>query len=257
MKKYKSFFSLALALALVISVCASCSDHNGSNQPPLASGSVIVADDSIPDRAPNIKGVVTSVTYVREGITMLVEVPGNNDAYADGGVYVTLTSRTVVETENKQRFKDYTAISPGDTVSVWYYGSSTTTSPEYAMAQGVRVTSRVEDLLLTVRLNNTTIMASPAEADVTSTDIKPLLYGSYLVYTGEGNLYIDFTKKAMAVSGYAAALKEGGSSYHMKANAESMTCEIPANMAKGEYNVTLKVDYEDGADYYMFTLSIQ
>lgn len=257
MKKYISLFSLALLPALIISFCASCSGQNNSNQPPLASGSVIVADDSIPDRAPNITGVVTNVSCVREGIVMLVEIPGQNNTYADGRVYVTVSSKTIAERDNKQRFSDPKEITPGDTVSVWYSGSATGTSPEYAMAQGVRVTSRVEDFLLTARLGDTTVMASPTEGEVTSTDIKPLLYGSYLIYTGEGNLYLDYTKKATALSATAIPLKSGESGYHFKADAESMTCEIPANMTSGEYAVTVKVDYEGGADYYLFTLRAQ
>ena len=256
MRKYMPFFSFALALALIVSVCASCSGQS-SGQPPLASGSVIVADDSIPDRTPNITGVVTSVAYVREGVTILVEIPGKNNTYADGRVYVTITSRTIVEAGGKKHLDDPQAISPGDTVSVWYYGTSTGTSPEYAMAQAIRVTSRVEDLLLTVKLNDSTVMASPAEGEVTLTDIRPLLYGSYLIYGGEGNLHINFTKRAVALSANAVPLEPNGSSYHLKADAESMICEIPANIGKGEYNVTLKVDYEDGADYYVFTLSVR
>lgn len=256
MRKYISFLSMALSLALLLSVCASCSGQDHSDQPPLASGSVIVADDSIPDRTPNITGVVTNVSRVREGAVILVELPGKNNTYADGRVYVTVTSRTVVESADKQRFDDPTGIAPGSTVSVWYSGSATGTSPEYAMAQGVRVTSQVEDFLLTARLGGATVMASPVEGEVTSTDIKPLLYGSYLIYNGEGNLYLHFTKKVTALSANAIPLTSGEASYHLKADAESMTCEIPANMAKGEYTVTVNVDYDGGADYYMFTLNV-
>lgn len=256
MRKYISYLSMALSLALLLSVCASCSGQDHSDQPPLASGSVIVADDSIPDRTPNITGVVTNVSYVREGTVMLVEIPGKNNTYADGRVYVTVTPHTVVESADKQRFDDPTDIAPGSTVSVWYSGSSTGTSPEYAMAQGVRVTSQVKDFLLTAKLGGTTVMTSPTESEVTSSDIKPLLYGSYLIDTGEGNLYLNFTKKVTALTANAIPLKAGEASYHLKADAKNMTCEIPANMASGEYTVTVKVDYDGGADYYMFTLCV-
>lgn len=242
----------------MISVCASCSGEDNSGQPPLASGSVIVADESIPDRAPNITGVVTGVARVREGVTLLVEIPGKNNAYADGRVYVTVTSKTIVETDEKKRLDDAASIAPGDTVSVWYSGNSTGTSPEYAMAHGVRITSRVEDMLLKIGLGDTVVMASPAEGEVTSTDIKPLLYGSYLIWTGEGRLHVDFTKKVTALSAVAMPLKASEeSSYHLKADTVGMTLEVPANITVGEYLVTLKVDYDEGADYYVFTLNVQ
>lgn len=257
MKKYITLMTFALSMALVLSLCAACSGQNHSDQPPLASGSVIVADDSIPDRAPNITGVVTGIADVREGVTMLVEIPGKNNTYADGRVYVTVTAKTIVQTNDKKPLEESHPIQPGDTVSVWYSGNSTGTSPEYAMAQGVRVTSRVEDQLLTVKLGDATVMASPTEGDVTRTDIKPLLYGSYLIYPGEGNLYIGFPKAAIALSATALPLREGENGYHLKADPERMLLEVPANMTAGEYLVTLKIDYENGADYYMFTLNVQ
>ncbi len=254
----RKLLSAILTAALVLLSVTACGSRK-SDQPPLASGSVIVADDSIPDVAPNISGVVTSMTRVRDGVTLLVEIPGKNNSYMGDKVYVTATSKTVVESESKTRYDDPEQIIPGDTVSVWYSGSSTGTTPAYAMAQGVRVTSQVEDLLLTVRHGETTVMASPAEGEVTSSDIHPLFYGSYLVSHGEGNLFLYFAKKPMKISATAvsASSKEDATPYHFKSDDSSLTAEIPANLPQGDYTVTVKAEYEDSADYYIFTLSIR
>ncbi len=254
----RKLLSAVLTLALVLIPLTACGNHT-SDQPPLASGSVIVADDSIPDVAPNISGVVTGMTRVRDGVTLLVEIPGQNNSYMGEKVYVTATSKTVVESERKTRYDDPEQIIPGDTVSVWYTGSSTGTSPEYAMAQGIRVTSRVEDLLLTIRHGETTVMASPAEGEVTSSDIHPLFYGSYLISRGEGDLFMYFAKKPVRIGATAvsASSKEDAATYHFKTYNSSLTAEIPANLAPGDYTVTVKAEYEDSADYYIFTLSIR
>lgn len=254
MKKALSVLLIAALIPIFSTACGS--KTNNPDQPPLASGSVIVADDTIPDSSPNISGVVTGIAYVREGIVMLVEIPDKSNNYADGRVYVTVTSKTVIESENKTRYDSYNYITPGDTVSVWYSGNATGTSPEYAMARGVRVTAQVEDLLLTVRHGDTTIMASPAEGEVTSTDIRPLLYGSYLIWSGEGNLHTRFAKKPKAVSASAVSIKSGETTFHFKSETEDVL-ELPATMPQGEYTVTVKAEYEESADYYIFTLCIQ
>ena len=258
MKPTISLISLVLAATLLLSVCVSCRGEDTSGQPPLASGSVIVADDSIPDRAPNITGVVTAVTAVREGVTLLVEIPGKKNTYADERVYVTVTSHTIVETGDRHRLDDAASIAPGDTVSVWYTGSAAGTSPAYATAHGVRVTARVEDMLLKLRLGGTEIMASPAENEVTATDIKPLLYGSYLVWPGEGTIHLSFPKKVTALSATATPLKiQTEGSYHLKTDAAGLLLEVPANLPSGESLVSLRVDYEEGTDYYMFLLHVR
>ena len=256
-KRMIAVAALSLTTVLLLGFCTACKGKGESGQPPLASGSVIVADDSIPDRAPNITGVVTSVSKAREGVTVLVELPGKNNTYADGRVYVSVTGRTILQGADKQRLSGVGDIRPGDMVAVWYSGSSTGTSPEYAVAQGVRVTSHVEDLLLTVRLGDTVVMTSPAEGEVTKTDIKPLLYGSYLIYTGEGALHLGLTGAVREIAAGAVPLTAGGSAHHLKADAASMTLEIPANMTAGDYLVTVKVDDSEGANYYLFTLSVQ
>ncbi len=254
----RKLLATVLTATLVLLSVTACGSHQ-SGQPPLASGSVIVADDSIPDVAPNISGVVTSMTRVRDGVTMLVEIPGKNNSYMGDKVYVSVTSKTVIESENKTRYDNPEQIIPGDTVSVWYSGQSTGTTPAYAMAQGVRVTSQVEDLLLTVRHGETTVMASPAEGEVTSSDIHPLFYGSYLISHGEGNLFMYFAKQPIKVSATAisASVKEDTATYHFKIDNRNLTAEIPANLSQGEYIVTVKAEYEDNADYYIYTLSIQ
>lgn len=260
-RKIITMTALALTVALTLSVCTACKGRGGSNQPPLASGSVIVADDSIPDRAPNITGMVTGVAKVREGVTVLVEIPGKNNTYADGRVYVTVTNRTILEDADKKRLTGTAAILPGDMVSVWYSGNATGTTPEYAVAQGLRVTSNAvgqdEDLLLTIRLGDTEIMASPAEGEVTRTDVKPLLYGSYLIYTGEGVLHLGYGGTVKEIAANAVPLTAGETAHHLRTDASAMTCEVPANMTAGEYLVTVRMDDSDGADYYMFTLRVQ
>lgn len=257
----KKYLSLLLASMLFLTLFTTACSDNDTSQPPLASGSVIVADDSIPDISPNISGIVTNISYVREGITLLIEIPEQNKNSAEGKVYVSVTSKTVVEDKDKKRYANINEIMPGDTVSVWFSGNSTGTSPEYAVAQGIRVMSHMEELLLSVRLSDSVIMASPAEGEVTSTDLSPSLYGSYLITFGEGDLQLSFIKVPtnFTVSAISTVTNENGqnSIYHFKCDIESSSCEIPSNMESGEYIVSVKAEYSEGADYYIFTLCAQ
>lgn len=257
----KKYLSLLLASMLFLSFFTTACSDNDTSQPPLASGSVIVADDSIPDISPNISGIVTNISYVREGITLLLEIPEQNKNSAEGKVYVAVTSKTVIEDKDKKRYESMNEIMPGDTVSVWFSGNSTGTSPEYAVAQGIRVMAHMEELLLSVRFNNSVIMASPANGEVTSTDLSPSLYGSYLIAPGNGDLHLNFIKAPtnFTVTANSMATDENGqnSTYHFKCNVENLYCEIPANMEFGEYIVSIKAEYTEGADYYIFTLCVQ
>lgn len=252
---------LILAVMLIMTLFTTACSDNNTSQPPLASGSVIVADDSIPDISPNISGVVTSISYSREGSSLLVEIPDQNKNSAEGKVYVSVTAKTVVEDKDKKRYESINDIKPGDTVSVWFSGSTIGTSPQYAVAQGVRVMSGMEELLLSVRLGNSEIMASPAAGEVTSTDISPSLYGSYLVSTGEINLKMHFSKapKSFTVNAVSLSADENAqnSVYHFNCSVADYSCTAPANMEKGEYTVSVKAEYSNGTDYYIFTVSVQ
>ena len=176
----KRVFFLTVAFIVSLTLICSCGVGGDYDQPPLASNSVIVADDSIPEGvSPNITGVITSISEVRDGIMILVEIPDAKNTYSDNRYYVTVTAKTVAENNDKTRCSSYRELATGDTVSVWFTGGSTGTTPEYAVAQGVRITSKVEDLLMTVKLGGNVIMASPTAGEVTSTDIKPLLCSSH------------------------------------------------------------------------------
>lgn len=247
----------AAALAALTLLCACGTDGNDPSQPPLASNSVIVADDSIPDGiSPNITGVVTSISEVREGMVMLVEVPDAKKTYGDNRVYVTVTGKTVLEAQDKTRYQSYSQISPGDTVSVWFTGISTGTTPEYAVAQGVRVTSRVEDQLMTVRHHDSVIMASPTAGEVTSGDYKPLLYGSYLITDGNGTLCTGFVKKPVNIVAYAVSA-QSGETFYLSGDGSIDELELPGTLTDGEYTVTVKAEFEDSSDYFVFTLSVR
>ena len=71
----KMLIITAALLSAMTLLCACAGGVNDPVQPPLASNSVIVADDSIPDGiSPNITGVITSISEVRDGIMILVEI---------------------------------------------------------------------------------------------------------------------------------------------------------------------------------------
>ena len=253
--------AILTAAALLSSCMTACSSGTQTPQPPLASGSVIVADDTIPDSVPNMVGVVTSVTEVRDGCTLLVEVPGKNNSYTDGRVYVSVTSKTLVESAENVRFDTPGRILPGDTVSVWYSGRSTGTTPEYAVAQGILITARNTDLLLAVRHGTTTVMASPGSGEeVTASDVKPLLYGSYLLSHGEGFIYLQMTPRPARIRVSAIPMGSGsgsaGTVYHLSADVGTMTAEIPANMPPGDYIVHVHTENADNADDFIFILSV-
>ena len=79
----KRLLIFTAALLTVITLLNACSmGGKDLDQPPLASNSVIVADDSIPEGiSPNITGVVTSISEVRDGIMILVEIPDAKNTY--------------------------------------------------------------------------------------------------------------------------------------------------------------------------------
>ncbi len=249
-----------LAVAALMSLTLVCSCGNGGkdpNQPPLASNSVIVADDSIPEGiSPNITGVITSISEVRDGISVLVEIPDAKNAYSDNRYYVTVTAKTVVENKDKVRCESYREIAPGDTVSVWFKGGTTGTTPEYAVAQGLRVTSVIDDLLMTVRHGESVIMASPTAGEVTSTDVKPLLYGSYLITDGNGILTLAFAKQPVSVTASAVSV-ETGETVYLSSSGILNELEIPGSLNNGEYTVTVKAESDEGADYYVFLISVR
>lgn len=246
--------SAALLMAMTL-VCSCAGGTNDPDQPPLASNSVIVADDSIPEGiSPNITGVVTSISEVRDGIMVLVEIPDAKNAYSENRYYITLTGKTVVENPDKTRCESIRALTPGDTVSVWFTGSPTGTTPEYAVAQGVRITSKVDDLLMTVRHGENFIMASPTAGEVTSTDIKPLLYGSYLITDGNGTLSLGFAKEPANITASAVS-SENGETIYLPGDLHEL--ELPGTVKAGEYTVTVKAESESGADYYIFLLSVR
>ena len=96
----------AAALMAMTLICSCGYGANDPNQPPLASNSVIVADDSIPDGiSPNITGVITSISEVRDGIMILVEIPDAKNVFSDNRYYVTVTAKTVVENKDKVRYR--------------------------------------------------------------------------------------------------------------------------------------------------------
>lgn len=257
MKKRKLVLLMTAAVLMSISFLGACTGNaKDPDQPPLASNSVIVADDSIPEAiSPNITGVITGVSEVREGISILVEIPDTKNKYSDNRFYVTVNEKTVVENADKKRFDSFRELHPGDTVSVWFTGASSGTNPEYAVAQGVRVTSKVEDMLLTVRQGEYTIMASPTAGEVTSSDIKPLLYGSYLITDGNGTLTFGFAKQPVRVTASAVAAQSGETLYLTGQALDEL--ELPGTLKNGDYTVTVKVESEDSADYYMFILSVR
>ena len=254
----KRLLIFTAALLTVITLLNACSmGGKDPDQPPLASNSVIVADDSIPEGiSPNITGVVTSISEVRDGIMILVEIPDAKNTYSDNRYYVTVTGKTVVENKDKTRCESYHELTPGDAVSVWFTGISTGTTPEYAVAQGVRITSKVDDLLMTVRHGENTIMASPTAGEVTSTDIKPLLYGSYLITDGNGNLTLDFAKMPVNVTASAVSAENGETIYLSSARGMN-ELELPGTLKAGEYTVTVKAESEESADYYIFIISVR
>ncbi|MBQ9901544.1 MAG: hypothetical protein IJM51_04050 [Clostridia bacterium] len=253
----KRLLILTAAVWMAMTLMCSCGGGKDSNQPPLASNSVIVADDSIPEGiSPNITGVITSISEVRDGISVLVEIPDAKNAYSDNRYYVTVTGKTVLENKDKVRCESYREISPGDTVSVWFKGGTTGTSPDYAVAQGVRITSKVDDLLMTVRHGESVVMASPTVGEVTSTDIKPLLYGSYLITDGNGILSLDFAKPPVSVTASAISV-ETGESVYLPSSGSVTELEIPGTLNEGDYTVTVKAESDEGADYYIFILSVR
>ena len=247
----------AAALMAMTLICSCGYGTNDPNQPPLASNSMIVADDSIPDGiSPNITGVITSISEVRDGIMILVEIPDTKNVYSDNRYYVTVTAKTVVENKDKVRCENYREIAPGDTVSVWFKGGTTGTTPEYAVAQGLRITSKVDDLLMTVHHGESIIMASPTAGEVTSADIKPLLYGSYLITDGNGILTLDFAKPPVSVTASAVSAQNGETVY-LSSSGSMNELEIPGALSSGEYTVTVKAESDNGADYYVFIISVR
>ena len=254
----KKLIKVTAAVIVMLTLMSGCgSGINDPDQPPLASNSVIVADDSIPEGiSPNITGVITSTCEVRDGIMILVEIPDAKNTYSENRYYVTVTGKTVIQDENKKRSESYCELTPGNTVSVWFTGTSTGTMPEYAVAQGVRITSRVEDLLMTVHHGESVIMASPTSGEVTSTDIKPLLYGSYLITDGNGNLNLCFAKTPVRIIASAVSQKNGETIF-LATDSGISELELPGTLEIGDYLVTVKAEYDDSEDYYVFTLSIR
>ena len=254
----KRMLFLTVTLLFAIALLCACSVRgNDPDQPPLASNSVIVADDSIPEGiSPNITGVVTSISEVRDGIMILVEIPDAKNNYSDNRYFVTVTGKTVMEKKDKTRCESCRELTPGDTVSVWFTGCSTGTTPEYAVAQGIRITSKVDDLLMTVRHGESVIMASPTAGEVTSTDLKPLLYGSYLITDGNGSLTLGFAKDPVSVTASAVS-NQNGETVYFSGNSGTNELELPGKMKDGEYTVTVKADSNDSADYYIFVLSVR
>ncbi len=255
MKRFLAF--TAAALAAMTLLCACAGSDNGDLQPPLASNSVIVADDSIPEGiSPNITGLVTSISEVHEGIVILVEIPDSKNKYTDNRVYVTVTTKTIVESIDKTRCESFREILPGDTVSVWFTGTASGTTPGYAVAQGVRVTAKVEELMMTVSHGESRIMASPAAGEITSSDVRPVLYGSYLISDGSGTLFLGFAKEPVGISASAVSAQSGETIFLAEAS-KTPELDLPGTLTAGDYTVTVKADYEDSADYYMFTLSVR
>lgn len=253
----KMLIFTASMLTAILLFCSCVGGTNDSGQPPLASNSVIVADDSIPEGiSPNITGVVTSISEVRDGIMILVEIPDNKNKYSDNRYYVTVTGKTVMENKDKVRCESYRELMPGDTVSVWFTGGTTGTTPEYAVAQGVRITSKVDDLLMTVRHGDNMIMASPTAGEVTSTDVKPLLYGSYLITDGNGSLTLGFAQAPVRVTASAVS-NQTGETVYFTGNGTVNELELPGMLKDGEYTVTVKAESNDSADYYIFLLSVR
>ncbi len=261
MKKY-----LALLLAVMFMfTLPSCSD-NDTDQPPLASNSVIVTDDSIPDVAPNLSGTVTSITYNREGLNMLIEPSENSTNSPDGKVYVFVSSKTRVEDGNREKYEDINDIKLGSTVSVWYSGNATGTSPAYAVASGVRVQSwSFEYNVVSVKLNNSIILASPIQSVVSSSDIKPQFYGSYLVAQPGSKLEFDFADTlpdqfsvSLIPANTAASAEEETESNTVSFDCDmhDRTCTLPEDLAAGEYIVEINVLYDEPT-YYIFTLRVQ
>ena len=252
--KKKAVMAASL-LSVILLLCSCAKGTNSPEQPPLASNSVIVADDSIPEGvSPNITGVVTNISEVRDGVMILVEIPDAKKTYSDNRYYVTVTGRTIVENKDKTRCESIRVLTPGDAVSVWFTGSSTGTTPDYAVAQGVRITSKVDDLLMTVRHGDNIIMASPSAGEVTSTDIKPLLYGSYLITDGNGSISLGFAEAPVSVTASALSA-ESGETVYLRGSVSEL--ELPGTIRTGEYTVTVKAESECGDDYYMFILSVR
>ena len=185
---------------------------------------------------------------------ILVEIPDAKKTYSDNRYYVTVTGRTIVENKDKTRCESIRVLTPGDAVSVWFTGSSTGTTPNYAVAQGVRITSKVDDLLMTVRHGDNIIMASPSAGEVTSTDIKPLLYGSYLITDGNGSISLGFAEAPVSVTASALSA-ESGETVYLRGSVSEL--ELPGTIRTGEYTVTVKAESECGDDYYMFILSVR
>lgn len=262
MKKY-----LALLLAVMLIFTASSCSGNETDQPPLASNSVIVTDDSIPDVAPNLSGMVTSITYDREGLNMLIEPSENTTNSPEDKVYVFVSSKTRVENHDREKYEDFNDIKLGDTVSVWYSGSSTGTTPAYAVASGVRVQSWSFDYnVVSVKLSNSIILASPVQSAVSSSDIKPQFYGSYLVAHPGSKLQLDFVDTwpngfsvSLIPANTAGENAEEGSTpdtISFDYGMHDRVCTLPTDLAEGEYIVEINVLYGAPA-YYIFTLRIQ
>ncbi len=257
---------LILFLALVLLTFTACSENDDS-QPPLATDSVIVLDDyTIPDDvSPDVTGIVTSISTVREGKMLLVENESDNTDY----VYVTVTDSAVVENKNKQRYASIDAISLGDTISVWASGVSDT-SPSYAVANGVRITDHTSDDTLTVGFNLCEIMASSVENTVSSSDTSSQLYGSYISAFNGSTLSFEFSDEPLnfsailpneLVSTYDAdadeAIEIDKIPMVLECSAESFSCSVPSDLSAGEYVVEVAAEYSDRVDYYIFTLSVE
>ena len=139
---------------------------------------------------------------------------------------------------------------------VWFTGISTGTSPGYAVAQGVRVTSKINELKMTVRHGENVIMASPSAGEITSSDIRPVLYGSYIISDGSGSLFLSFAKEPVSVSASAVSTQTGETIF-IAENSKTTELDLPGTLTAGEYTVTVKADYDSSADYYMFVLSVR
>lgn len=262
MKRY-----LAVFLALMLIFTVGCSD-DGDSQPPLASGSVIITDDVIPDVAPNISGTVTRIASVREGLTLLVEIPDSNKNSAEGKFYVTVTSSTVIEDKDKKTYDDIKKITVGDTVSVWFSGDATNTSPTYAVARGVRIMSHTSDRVLLIKANASTAMASPIESEVSSSDIKPLHYGSYVTASAEGKVLLRFSEVPINFSVSIPTLDTKAESelvadadkvqcMPLECSIEDYSCTVPADLESGEYIAEVRAEYLNETDYYIFLLCVE
>lgn len=263
MRKY-----LTLLLAAMLIFTASSCAKGDTDQPPLASNSVIVTDDSIPDVAPNLSGTVTSITYNREGLNMLIEPSENSTNSPEGKVHVFVSSKTRVEDGNHEKYENFNDIKLGSTVSVWYAGNATTTAPAYAVASGVRVQSwSFEYNIVSVKLNNSIILASPVQSAVSSSDINPQFYGSYLIAQPCDKMEFNFTDtlpnefSVRLIPTITAADKnadEGSTpdtiSFDYVIN--DRVCTLPDDLPKGEYIVEINVFY-GAPTYYIFTLRVQ